>query len=129
VGQGEKAGLETIVRCADDIAAEPVPGGSGATLRVLIGPDEAPHFHMRVFTMAPGGGMPRHTNQVEHEQYVLRGRATIGFGDQVREVARDSVVFIPAGVPHWYRAEGDEPFEFLCIVPNAPDRIDVMRES
>jgi quercetin dioxygenase-like cupin family protein len=99
---------------------------SGATRRVLIGPDEAPNFHMRVFSMEPGGGMPRHTNQVEHEQYVLRGRATIGIGDQVLEVSRDSVVFIPAGVPHWYRAEGDEPFEFLCLVPNAADRIEVL---
>ena len=25
--------------------------------------------------MEPGGGMPMHTNEVEHEQYVLRGSA------------------------------------------------------
>lgn len=70
--------------------------------------------------------MPRHRNAVEHEQYVLRGRATIGIGDEVREVAEGDVVYIPAGVPHWYRAEGDEPFEFLCMVPNTPDTIEVL---
>ena len=69
------------------------------------------------------GGMPRHTNQVEHEQYVLRGRARVGIGDEVLEVTRDDVVYIPAGVPHWYQTEGDEPFEFLCLVPNLPDTV------
>jgi quercetin dioxygenase-like cupin family protein len=114
------------VRSAGDIPVEPVTAGTGTARQVLIGPDEGPSFHMRRFIMEPGGGMPTHRNAVEHEQYVLRGRATIGIGDQVRSVSRDDVVFIPAGVPHWYRAEGDEPFEFLCVVPNRPDRMEIL---
>ncbi len=84
-----------------------------------------PHFALRRFIMQPGGGMPRHTNTVEHEQYVLRGRADIGIGDATYEVSAGDVVFIPAGVPHWYRARDGEPFEFLCVVPNFPDRIEL----
>ena len=114
------------VRHADDLPAEPVGAGRGTVRQLLIGPDEAPNFALRRFRMEPGGGMPRHTNEVEHEQYVLRGRARIGIGDDEVEVGPDDVVYIPAGVPHWYRAEGDEPFEFLCVVPNAPDRIEVL---
>ncbi len=72
--------------------------------------------------------MPAHTNTVEHEQYVLRGRAKIGIGDEVVEVEKDDVVFIPAGTPHWYQAEGDEPFEFICVVPNRPDEIQLLDE-
>ena len=79
--------------------------------------------------MQPGGGMPRHTNAVEHEQYVLRGRARIGVGEDVLEVAAGDVLYIPAGTPHWYRAEGEEPFEFLCVVPNKPDEIRVLGEA
>jgi quercetin dioxygenase-like cupin family protein len=112
------------VKHADDVPAAAVSGGTGTTRQVLIGPDEGPHFALRRFTMQPGGGIPAHTNTVEHEQYVLRGRATIGIGDRVAEVRAGSVVFIPAGTPHWYRAEGDEPFEFLCVVPNLPDTIE-----
>lgn len=114
------------VKHASEVPEEPVAGGSGTTRQVLIGSEEAPHFALRRFIMQPGGGMPAHTNTVEHEQYVLRGRATVGIGDRIVEVHEGSVVFIPAGTPHWYQTAGEEPFEFLCVVPNLPDRIELM---
>jgi quercetin dioxygenase-like cupin family protein len=79
--------------------------------------------------MEPGGGMPLHTNEVEHEQYVLRGRATVWIDGVEHTVQADDVVYIPAGVPHGYRAEGDQPFEFLCVVPNRDDRIEIMTQA
>jgi len=120
------------VRAADSLPAEPVDAGSGTRRQVLIGPGEGPSFALRRFIMEPGGGMPLHTNRVEHEQYVLAGRARVRIGDDVVEVKRDDVVFIPAGVPHSYEAlgeAGDEPFVFLCAVPNAPDRIELVEEG
>ena len=114
------------VKQADSVSREVVRAGTGASIQILIGPDEAPNFAMRRFTMEPGGGIPAHTNRVEHEQYVLRGRAAIGIGDEVMEVKQGDVVFMPAGMPHWYRVEGDEPFEFLCVVPNLPDKIEML---
>ena len=116
-------------RHANDVPAEPVGAGEGALKQVLIGAEEAPNFAMRRFIMAPGGGMPKHTNTVEHEQYVLRGCARIGIGDEVLEVKPDDVVFIPAGVPHWYESLGPEAFEFLCVVPNAPDEIRIVEDE
>jgi quercetin dioxygenase-like cupin family protein len=83
---------------------------------------------MRRFVMQPGGGMPRHTNEIEHQQLVLAGEATIGLGDEVLKVKAGDVIHIPAGLPHWYRAEGDQPFEFLCAVPNGPDKIRIVEE-
>ena len=106
-----------------DVPAEPVSAGSGTVRQVLIGPDVGPNFSMRRFVMAPGGGMPNHTNTVEHEQYVLGGAARIGIGDDVIEVTQGDVVFIPAGVPHWYESLGPDDFAFLCVVPNGPDEI------
>lgn len=114
------------VRHANDVPAEPVKAGTATTRQMLIGPDEGPNFALRRFIMKPGGGMPPHTNTVEHEQYVLRGRARVGIGDQTHEVQTGSVLYIPAGTPHWYEAQGDEPFEFLCIVPNQPDKIELI---
>lgn len=117
------------VRHAADIQRASVSAGSGTECQVLIGPDTGPNFALRRFIMQPGGGMPRHTNAVEHEQYVLRGSATVGIGGETYTVSADDVVYIPAGVPHWYRAEGDTPFEFLCVVPNADDRIEILGEA
>lgn len=114
------------VRRVEDIPAESVAAGTGTERQVLIGDETGPNFQLRRFIMQPGGGMPRHTNTVEHEQYVLRGRASVGIGDKTYEVSAGDVVFIPAGVPHWYRAEDSEPFEFLCMVPNLPDRIELV---
>jgi quercetin dioxygenase-like cupin family protein len=108
-------------RPSSSIPAEPVPAGTGTARQVLIGPEEGPNFALRKFIMEPGGGMPLHTNTVEHEQYVLRGKARVVIGDQTLEVQKDDVVFIPGGVPHSYTSVGDEPFEFLCVVPNLPD--------
>ena len=114
------------VRPADGVDGVQVGAGRGTVRRDLIDSDEGAHFALRKFTMAPGGGMPRHTNEVEHEQYVLGGSGRIGIGDKVFEVGADDVVYIPAGVPHWYETIGDEPFEFLCAVPNHPDRIELL---
>ncbi|UCG76969.1 MAG: cupin domain-containing protein [Gemmatimonadota bacterium] len=110
-------------RKAASVPAEVVVAAKRTTRQVLIGPEEAPHFALRRFRIEPGGGMPPHTNTVEHEQYVLGGRARIGLDDEVVEVSKDDVLFIPAGTAHWYETLGDEPFEFLCVVPNRPDRI------
>lgn len=117
---------KAIVTRSDRIAKAPVEAGSRTSIQVLIGPNDAPNFALRRFTMQPGGGMPKHTNKVEHEQYVLNGCAKIGIGDESYKVKKGDVVFIPQGVPHWYEALGNEPFEFLCIVPNAPDKIEII---
>ena len=60
------------VKHADEVPYNPVSAGKDTFIQILISPEEGPHFAMRRFTMKPGGGMPRHTNKGEHEQYVLR---------------------------------------------------------
>jgi len=112
-----------LVRAADGVPFREVAAGTHARSQVLLGPEEgAPHFAMRRFRMEAGGGMPLHVNAVEHEQYVLRGRARVTLGDATVEVGPGDVVLIPAGLPHDYRVL-EAPFEFLCMVPNLPDEI------
>jgi quercetin dioxygenase-like cupin family protein len=105
-----------------------VAAGIGTTMQMLIPPDSAPNFAMRCFTIAPGGGMPNHTNEVEHEQYVLEGAAKVTIGEETFTVMTGDVVFIPAGVPHSYTNAGDSDFRFLCLVPNKPDIITLVSE-
>ena len=116
------------VKHTKEVEAKNVAAGQDTTIQVLISSQEGPNFAMRKFSMKPGGGMPLHTNTVEHEQYVLGGRARIGIEEQVFEVQSGDVVFIPEGVPHFYENIGDEPFEFLCIIPNKEDVITIVNE-
>jgi quercetin dioxygenase-like cupin family protein len=117
------------VKKTNEVEAKNVAAGQATTIQVLISSKEGPHFAMRKFSMKPGGGMPLHTNTVEHEQYVLAGQARIGIGEQVYEVQQGDVVFIPEGVPHFYENTGQEPFEFLCIIPNKEDVITIVDEN
>jgi quercetin dioxygenase-like cupin family protein len=115
-----------VVRGADTVKRTVVAAGKATEMQVLVGPEQgAPNFVLRRFIMGAGGGMPRHTNLVEHEQYVLRGRARITIGDAVHEVAPDHTLFIPAGAVHSYEVL-EAPFEFLCVVPNAPDKVTIV---
>ena len=112
---------------AQDVA---MPGAEKVRMQLLCGPgDGCPNFAMRRFIMEPGGGMPNHTNTVEHEQYVLKGQANIGIGDEIHEVNAGDVVFIPANVPHWYQNIGEENFEFLCLIPNKEDKITLLDKA
>lgn len=113
---------------ANETPSDEVFAGSDTSIQVLISDAEAPDFAMRRFAIKPGGGMPLHTNLVQHEQYVLQGRASVSIGNETIEVERDDVVYIPAGVPHSYESIGDEDFVFLCMVPNRPDRIELVEE-
>jgi quercetin dioxygenase-like cupin family protein len=117
------------VKHSTDVEAKTVVAGKDTTIQVLISSQEGPNFALRKFSMQKGGGMPRHTNTVEHEQYVLRGEATITIGDETHHVKAGDVVFIPQGAVHSYENTGDEQFEFLCIIPNKEDKITIVEES
>jgi quercetin dioxygenase-like cupin family protein len=117
------------VKHVAEVEAKKVAAGEQTTIQVLISSGEGPNFAMRRFVMQPGGGMPLHTNTVEHEQYVLTGRARIGIDGDDFFVQQGDVVFIPEGVPHYYQNIGDDPFEFLCMIPNKPDEIKIVGEE
>ena len=116
------------VKKIGEVPKEEVTAGTKTTKQVLIGSKEAPNFAMRKFTIQPGGGMPMHTNTVEHEQLILNGKADVVIGEHKFVAKKDDVVFIPAGVPHSYTTLGEEPFEFLCVVPNKEDVIEVIKQ-
>ena len=126
-----------LVRRADDVEYETVDAAEGMRKGVLVGPDDgAPNLAIRRFVLEPGAEVPAHTNEIEHEQYVLEGEYVVGIrgtseaggdgeasdGEEYTVEAGDSLL-IPAGTVHWYRNEGDERGAFLCAVPTGDDEI------
>ena len=107
------------------IPIEAIEAGEKTSKQVLISSEESPNFAMRRFIIEAGGFMPLHTNSVEHEQFCIAGEAEVIIGDESLIVKKDDVVFIPAGVPHSYKTLSDESFEFLCLIPNQEDIIEI----
>ncbi len=123
---GQNLENAAVVKRAGEVEGREVPAGRATRAQVLLGPEDGvPNFAMRRFTRGEGGGMPRHVNTVEHEQYVLRGKARVDIGDEVHEVSKGDVLYIPAGEPHFYEVI-QAPFEFLCLVPNEEDRLTIL---
>lgn len=121
--------MKAIVKKVAEVEEQEIAAGTAASTRVLLGPDDGvPNFAMRKFSMGEGGGMPLHTNTVEHEQYVLQGRARIRIGETDHEVGPEDVLYIPAGAPHSYTVL-EAPFEFLCMVPNLEDKLEILEPS
>ena len=118
-----------MIQSICDIPSSPLQAGKGASMQMLISPEVAPHFAMRKFVIQKGGHMPLHTNSVEHEQYVLKGSATVVIDGQTSVVKADDVLFIPAGIAHSYVVLGDEDYEFLCLIPNLDDKIEIVKSG
>jgi quercetin dioxygenase-like cupin family protein len=110
----------------DSIEALAQKAGKGVSMKMLLSPDESPNFAMRNFIIEAGGHMPLHTNTVEHEQYVLSGKAKVRLGDETIEAKAGDVLLIPAGVAHSYETIGDESYSFLCLVPKGVDKIEIL---
>jgi quercetin dioxygenase-like cupin family protein len=118
-----------IVRRAGDVAYEPVDAADGMAKGVLIGEAHgAPNLTIRRFTLEPGATVPKHTNDIEHEQYVLAGEYVVGIDDEEYTVEPGDSLLIPAGTVHWYRNEGDEPGAFICAVPTGDDEIQLLED-
>jgi len=115
-----------VIERGDDIEYESVDAAEGLSKGVLIDEsDGAPTFAMRRFTLDSGTEVPRHTNAVEHVQYVLDGEYVVGLGDEEHTVSAGDSLLVPAGVVHWYRNEGEEQGAFICAVPNGDDTIEL----
>ena len=115
------------VKHMQDLPLELISAGEKTFKQILISDQEGPHFAMRLFVIEAGGFMPLHSNSVEHEQFCIGGEAEVIIGQETLIVKKNDIVFIPANLPHSYKTLSSEPFEFLCLIPNLEDVID-MRE-
>jgi len=112
------------VKPIDEHEQKPVTmeGASGAKMRMLVGPnDGAANFHMRHFEVAPGGFTPHHRHDYEHEILILRGRGVAQSEQGERPLAAGDVVWVPANELHQFRNTGEEPLEFICLIPAPKD--------
>lgn len=112
-----------LIKRAEQVQAQDMtlPGASGVKMRLMVGrADGAPTFAMRLFEVVPGGHTPLHQHNYEHEVLVLGGQGQVvgGLdGSTIRPVKAGDVIYMPANEKHQFRAGGEEPLRFMCMVP------------
>lgn len=94
-------------------------GSENVFVRWLVGRRTgAKTYAMRHFEIKPGGIIPLHTHEEEHQIFVLQGEAKVLGGGEKLVAKKDDVVFVPSNLPHGYdNTEGTELFRFICVIP------------
>lgn len=111
---------KSFVRNIEDAPLTPVQmdGVKGASMAVMVGRESgAPHFALRQFKVEPGGHTPRHSHDYEHEVFIVSGTGHVLLEGEERAIRAGDVLYVRADSEHQFRATGNEPLRFLCMVP------------
>jgi mannose-6-phosphate isomerase-like protein (cupin superfamily) len=77
---------------------------------------------LRYFEVAPGGWTTLERHEHVHAVMVIRGRGQCLVGEQAYDIGLHDLVSVPPMTWHQFRAAGDEPLGFLCMVTTERDR-------
>jgi len=92
------------------------------TRQVLSGGSPDLFAELRYFEVAPGGHSTLERHEHVHLVVIGRGAGRCLVGAEVRPVAALDAVVVPPLAWHQFRAAGDEPLGFFCVVPRERDR-------
>ncbi len=91
----------------------------GVSIRYLIVEEfGAPNFEMRYFELEKGTSSSKDLHDSEHEIFVVRGRGRLVLEGKNYSLRSGDAVLIAPREEHQLFQEGEEPFGFLCLVPN-----------
>jgi len=90
------------------------------------GPEGAPEYGLRLFTIGPAGSIPIHNHLYYQTMYILSGRLSITSHDKKTDqkveekiMGPNDFVFIPTMEPHSMKNLSDkEEVTFLCCIAN-----------
>ncbi len=94
-------------------------GVKDVTKKVPVGAKEGGDgYTMRVFTISPGGFTPKHSHDWEHVNHIVKGHGQLMIDGVAHEMNEKDYALVPPNSEHQFSNPYDEPFEFICIVPN-----------
>lgn len=102
------------------------------TRQTLLGTrsDEAAlKFETRYFEVGAGGYSSLEHHEHPHAVIVLRGRGEVLLGNRVEPIAPLDCVYVAPNAVHQFRATGEEPLGFVCVVDRVRDEPTVRHET
>ena len=105
-----------------DVYKKSGEGWRAVTRHRLVGSAEEMSFRVRYFEIEPGGYTTFERHEHQHAVIGMRGRGEVRLNDRWEAVGFGDVVYVAPNHPHQFRAVGDEPFGFVCVVDADRDR-------
>ncbi|MGA9060546.1 MAG: quercetin 2,3-dioxygenase [Terracidiphilus sp.] len=105
-----------------------VPAGTGAAYWgpgslmtfIITGKETGGAFFLAEMSVPPGGGPPPHIHHCEDESFhVLEGRLTVRVGGDTITAAAGDFAFLPRGIAHSFKNNGDVTAKALVLVTPA----------
>jgi len=110
----------------DGVAVQPYKEDTRALFKAItrqvLFSDPQQGSELRYFEVAPGGHSTLERHNHTHHVVILRGHGHCLVGREVREVATHDLIAVPAMTWHQFRATGEEPLGFLCMVNTERDK-------
>ncbi len=107
------------IKNRDDVPLADTQGYTAVTKQVVLGPEDGSNeIVLRYFAVAPGGATPYHSHDFPHLVKIEAGRGVAVDADKNEyPLIAGDYVYVDANEVHNFRNTGDEPFEFICVVP------------
>lgn len=97
-----------------------MPGAKNVKMKILIGiPDGSNNIIMRYFSISKDGNTPWHNHNYEHIVKIEKGQGIFIDSDKIEhQVTAGMSIFVEPNTMHQFKNINNEPFEFICIIPN-----------
>ncbi len=108
-----------IIKKSDEVPYEDMSAFKGVKKQILIGSkDGSDEIVMRLFSVEPGGNTPYHSHGFPHVIKVEKGKGIVIDKDgNEHKLECNHVIYVQDDEVHGFKNPGNEPFDFICIVP------------
>lgn len=113
--QTEMTPLTAVVRSPED--GERIWFANNLTIIKARAAETDGEFGLIETVAPPGFSPPLHVHSVEDETFwVLEGELTVVCGEDTHSAAPGTMVFLPRGIPHTFRVDGEVPARLTTVI-------------
>jgi quercetin dioxygenase-like cupin family protein len=98
-----------------DETPDPMFAGGVVSRYNLVGAGDSPDVWISQIRFAPGARTKMHVHTYNQIVYTTEGRGILATTTERQEVGPGTVVYFPAGEPHWHGATPDGPFSHITV--------------
>jgi quercetin dioxygenase-like cupin family protein len=88
--------------------------------KILLDTPPSTNYKITYSVIEPGGYAEEHFHPWDHAYFIVKGKARIGIGSEVREIGEGSLAYVPPNKKHFVQNLLNVPLVILAVVgPNS----------